>query len=132
MKYYTRRFVRPNDLNISNRLFGGQLLSWIDEEAAIYASCQMKHDKVVTKYMSEIDFKISAQTGDILEFGLEVVSAGNTSLTTRCEVRHKNSRSVVITVDQIVFVAVDENGRPKRHGYTALEEVESGEIRLVL
>ena len=132
MKYYTRRFVRPNDLNISNRLFGGQLLSWIDEEAAIYASCQMKHDKVVTKYMSEIDFKISAQTGDILEFGLEVVSVGNTSLTTRCEVRHKNSRSVVITVDQIVFVAVDENGRPKRHGYTALEEVESGEIRLVL
>ncbi len=91
MKYYTRRFVRPNDLNISDRLFGGQLLSWIDEEAAIYASCQMKHDKVVTKYMSEIDFKISTQTGDILEFGLEVVSAGNTSLTTRCEVRHKKN-----------------------------------------
>lgn len=120
MKYYTRRFVRPYDLNISNRLFGGQLLSWIDEEAAIYASCQMQHDKVVTKYMSEIDFKTSAQTGDILEFGLEVVSAGNTSLTTRCEVRHKIPRSVVITVDRIVFVAVDEKGRSTRHGYTDL------------
>ena len=125
MKYYTRRFVRPNDLNISNRLFGGQLLSWIDEEAAIYASCQMKHDKVVTKYMSEIDFKISAQTGDILEFGLEVVSVGNTSLTTRCEVRQKISRRVVITVDRIVFVAVDEKGKPTRHSYTDLGGVES-------
>lgn len=118
MKYYTRRFVRPIDLNISNRLFGGQLLGWIDEEAAIYASCQMKHDRVVTKYMSEIDFKLSAKTGDILEFGLEVVSAGRTSLTTRCEVRHKKSRAIVITIERIVFVAVDDQGVPTRHGYT--------------
>lgn len=131
MKYYTRRFVRPNDLNISNRLFGGQLLSWIDEEAAIYASCQMGHDKVVTKYMSEIDFKISAQTGDILEFGLEVVSVGNTSLTTRCEVRHKISRRVVITVDRIVFVAVDKKGKPTRHSYTNLRGVESEGVMLL-
>ena len=118
MKYYTRRFVRPIDLNISNRLFGGQLLGWIDEEAAIYASCQMKHDRVVTKYMSEIDVKLSAKTGDILEFGLEVVSAGRTSLTTRCEVRHKKSRAIVITIERIVFVAVDDQGVPTRHGYT--------------
>lgn len=127
MKYYTRRFVRPNDLNISNRLFGGQLLGWIDEEAAIYSCCQMKHDRVVTKYMSEIDFRMSAKTGDILEFGLEVVSAGNTSLTTRCEVRHKKSRAVVITIERIVFVAVNDNGLPTRHGYTALPTADKAE-----
>jgi acyl-CoA hydrolase len=118
MKYYTRRFVRPNDLNISNRLFGGQLLSWIDEEAAIFASCQMNHDRVVTKFISEIDFKMSARIGDVLEFGLEVVSAGNTSITTRCEVRHKKSQAVVIVLEKIVFVAVDDNGLPVQHGYT--------------
>ena len=117
MKYYTRRFIRPNDLNMSHRLFGGQLLSWIDEESAIYAACQMKHERVVTKYMSEIDFKYSAGTGDILEFGLEVVTAGNTSLTSRCEVRHKISQVVIITVERIVFVAVDSEGRPTPHGY---------------
>lgn len=118
MKYYTRRFVRPNDLNISDRLFGGQLLSWIDEEAAIYASCQMQHDRVVTKYMSEIDFKTSARLGDILEFGLEVVDAGRTSITTRCEVRNKKSQVAVITIDRIVFVAIGDNGKPIPHGYT--------------
>lgn len=112
MKYYTRRFVRPNDLNISDRLFGGQLLSWIDEEAAIYASCQMSHDRVVTKYMSEIDFKLSSKTGDILEFGLEVVEQGRTSLTLRCEVRHKRTKEVVIKVERIVFVALDDVGNP--------------------
>ncbi len=116
MKYFTRRFVRPHDLNMSNRLFGGQLLSWIDEEAAIYASCQMNHDRIVTKYMSEINFKLPAQIGDILEFGLEVVEWGKTSLTTRCEVRHKKSKEIVIKVERIVFVALDENDRPVLYG----------------
>ena len=115
MKYYTRRFVKPNDLNGSDRLFGGQLLSWIDEEAAIYASCQMNHDRVVTKYMSEIDFKLSARSGDILEFGLEVVEHGRTSLTVRCEVRYKRTKAVVIKVERIVFVALDESGIPMRY-----------------
>lgn len=119
MKYYTRRFVRPNDLNVSDRLFGGQLLSWIDEEAAIYATCQMKHDKVVTKYMSEIDFKTSARLGEILEFGLKVVDAGRTSITMRCEVRNKKTQVVVITIDRIVFVAIGDEGKPVPHGYTA-------------
>lgn len=118
MKYFTRRFVRPNDLNVSDRLFGGQLLSWIDEEAAIYASCQMKHDRVVTKYMSEIDFKTSAQLGDILEFGLAVVDVGRTSITTRCEVRNKKTQVVVITIERIVFVAMSEEGKPTPHRYT--------------
>ena len=118
MKYYTRRFVRPNDLNVSDSLFGGQLLSWIDEEAAIYASCQMKHDRVVTKYMSEIDFKMSARLGDILEFGLKVNEAGRTSLSIHCEVRNKKSREVVIAIDRIVFVAISENGKPVAHGYS--------------
>lgn len=121
MKYYSRRFVRPNDLNVSDSLFGGQLLSWIDEEASIYAACQMKHDKVVTKYMSEIDFRMSSQLGDILEFGLEVIDAGRTSLSIRCEVRKKKSREYVITIDRIVFVALNDDGKPVAHGYSSRE-----------
>lgn len=117
MKYYTRRLVKPTDLNTSDRLFGGQLLSWIDEEAAIYASCQMKHDRVVTKYMSEIDFKMSARLGDVLEFGLEVVDIGRTSLCIRCEVRKKNTLDIIILIDRIVFVAIDEESKPVLHGY---------------
>ena len=118
MKYYTRRYVKPHDLNVSDRLFGGQLLSWIDEEAAIYATCQMNHNRVVTKFMSEIDFKTSARLGDILEFGLEVVDAGRTSITARCEVRNKESQVVVITIDRIVFVAINDDGKPVPHRYT--------------
>ena len=36
--------------------FGGSLLRWIDEEAAIYVMCQLDSKNVVTKFMSEINF----------------------------------------------------------------------------
>ena len=130
MKYFTRRLVKPTDLNTSDRLFGGQLLGWIDEEAAIYASCQMKHDTVVTKYISEIDFKISARMGDILEFGLQVIEAGRTSLTLRCEVREKKTHTTVIAIERIVFVAINDNGKPIAHGFTSHDEAAITEMSL--
>ncbi|MBO9481674.1 MULTISPECIES: hotdog domain-containing protein [Gammaproteobacteria] len=125
MKYFSRRAVKPGDLNPAYRLFGGTLLAWIDEEAAIYASCKMGPGKLlVTKYMSEIDFVSSAACGDILEFGIEVVSTGKTSLTICCVVRNKVNRQVIIVVDRIVFVCVDEMGTPTPHHIKAEKESE--------
>ncbi|MGI9281067.1 MAG: acyl-CoA thioesterase [Endozoicomonas sp.] len=116
MKYYSRRVVKPGDLNPANRLFGGYLLSWIDEEAGIFASCQMDYSRnLVTKYMSEINFVGSAFNGDVIEFGMEVASVGTTSFTVRCEVRNKITKQVIIQVDKIVFVAINDEGKPVPH-----------------
>jgi acyl-CoA hydrolase len=43
------------DLNANGTLFGGKLLAWIDEEAALYSIIQLENKRVVTKYMSEIN-----------------------------------------------------------------------------
>ena len=56
MRFHTRKWVKPEDLNPNNTLFGGRLLQWIDEEAALYAMIQLDNRKIVTKYISEIDF----------------------------------------------------------------------------
>ncbi|MCV6615260.1 MAG: acyl-CoA thioesterase [Cellvibrionaceae bacterium] len=116
MKYLNRRAVKHADLNPAAKLFGGALLSWIDEEAAIYASCQLSTSRLVTKYMSEINFLSSAVLGDIVEIGIETVTIGRTSITLTCEVRNKESKQAIIRVEQIVMVAVDPNGRPWAHG----------------
>jgi acyl-CoA hydrolase len=52
--FRTRKWVEPEDLNANGTLFGGSLLRWIDEEAAIYAIVQLGNQRAVTKYMSEI------------------------------------------------------------------------------
>ncbi|WP_421879841.1 acyl-CoA thioesterase [Marinoscillum sp.] len=117
MKFYSRKWIKPEDLNPNGSLFGGQLLSWIDEEAAIFAMCQLGNNKhIVTKFISEIDFKSSAKTGDIIEMGMEVVKFGTTSLTLKCLVRNKVTKEEIITIDQIVFVNLNAEGKAIPHG----------------
>jgi len=123
MRFHTRKWIKPEDLNPNGTLFGGRLLAWIDEEAALYSIIQLENQRTVTKYMSEIDFKSSAQQGDIVEIGIEVVNFGTASLTLKCEVRNKMTRKSIIVVDKIVMVSLDENGNAKPHGKTKVEFV---------
>lgn len=116
MRFFSRKLIKPNDLNAHGTLFGGSLLAWIDEEAAIYVSCQLGKGNIVTKYMSEIDFVSSAKLGDIIEIGMETKRFGNSSITVKCVVRQKFSLETIIRIDDIVFVHVDENNRPTPHG----------------
>lgn len=122
MNFYTRKMVKPEDLNPNQTLFGGSLLRWVDEEAAIFAICQLDKHRVVTKYISEINFISSAKMGDVLEMGMEVVKFGRTSITFRCVVRNKFTHTVIITIEKLVFVNVDEQGRPEPHNKTTVKE----------
>lgn len=116
MIYRTRKLIKPRDLNARGTLFGGRVLEWIDEEAAIFAICQLDNLNVVTKAMSEINFLSSAKVGDVVELGMDLVDFGTTSITISCDVRNKKSKVSIIKIDKIVFVLVDENGKPKSHG----------------
>jgi len=116
MNFHTRKWVKPEDLNPNGTLFGGSLLRWIDEEAAIYAIIQLGTERVVTKFMSEINFVSSAKKGDIIELGMLATKFGNTSLTITCEVRNKLTRKTILAVDEIVFVSLGEGGKPSPHG----------------
>ncbi|TNE55170.1 MAG: acyl-CoA thioesterase [Bacteroidetes bacterium] len=118
MNFYSRKLIKPEDLNANNTLFGGKLLQWIDEEAGIYAMTKLDSPKVVTKYMSEINFVSSARQADVIEIGLRFIAVGRTSITFACEVRNLFTRKTIITIDRIVFVNVDQNERPKPHGKT--------------
>ncbi len=121
MIYQTRKWVKPEDLNANGTLFGGKLLSWIDEEAALFAIIQLKNNKIVTKFMSEINFMSSARQGDIIEIGIDLVKFGRTSIVMKCEVRNVMTKDVIITVEAITMVNLDSFGRPASHGKTEVE-----------
>jgi acyl-CoA thioesterase YciA len=118
MKFSTRKLIKPEDLNANNTLFGGQLLKWIDEEAGIYAMTKLASAKVVTKFMSEINFVSSAAQADVIEIGLEFISVGRSSISFRCEVRNLFTKKTIISIEKIVFVNVDEHLKPTAHGKT--------------
>jgi acyl-CoA thioesterase YciA len=124
MRFHTRKWVKPEDLNANGTLFGGQLLAWIDEEAALYSIVQLENPKVVTKYMSEINFMSAAKQGDIIEIGIDVVKFGKSSLVLKCVVRNMMTRDIIITIDNITMVNLDEEGKSKPHGKTQIEFIE--------
>ena len=120
MNFHTRKWVKPEDLNPNHSLFGGRLLQWIDEEAALYAIIQQENKHIVTKFISEINFISSPVQGDIIEIGIVATQFGKTSMTMQCEVRNKLTREQILTIDKIVFVNLDENGKPVPHGKTEI------------
>lgn len=123
MRFHTRKWVKPEDLNPNGTLFGGRLLAWIDEEAALYTLIQLENKKIVTKYISEINFMSSAEQGDIVELGMDVVKFGRSSITLKCEARNKMTRETILTVENIIMVNLDDEGKPKPHGKTQIEFV---------
>jgi acyl-CoA thioesterase YciA len=123
MRFHTRKWVKPEDLNPNGSLFGGKLLAWIDEELALYSIIQLENRKIVTKHMSEINFKSSARQGDIVEIGIDVVKFGTTSLVLKCEARNMMTRETIITIDSTTMVNLSEDGKPKAHGKTEIEYV---------
>jgi acyl-CoA hydrolase len=115
MEYKTRKLIRPEDLNSRGTVFGGTILKWIDEEAAIYAMCQLKTKNIVTKLISEINFMSPGYQGDVIEIGVDVVSIGRTSITLAVDVRNKDTENSIVMVDKIIFVSVGEDGKSIPH-----------------
>ena len=123
MRFHTRKWIKPEDLNANGTLFGGRLLAWITEEAALYSIIQLENNKIVLKYMSEINFIHPVAQGDIVEIGIGVVRFGTSSITLKCEARNKMTHDSIATVDQLIFVNLDAAGNPKPHGKTRVEFV---------
>lgn len=123
MNFHTRKWVKPGDLNPNGTLFGGRLLEWIDEEAALYTIVQLENRSIVTKFISEINFIKAPVQGDIIEMGIEVVKFGNSSITLKCEVRNKLTREVILQIDKIIMVNLGPDGKPAPHGKTKVEYV---------
>ena len=112
----TRKIVMYPDLNAAGRLFGGQLLSWLDEASALVARRIMQTRRVVTKKFGEVIFNAPGMLGDVVEIWCKPLREGRTSLTLDCRVvvGHEDENRVPICRSTVVYVALDEKGRPER------------------
>ena len=104
------------DIGVHGNLFGGKMMSWIDESAAAYACMYCDNPSMVTVKVSELLFKRSVKVGEMVRFYGKVKSIGNTSITLHLDVKiHNptNGEEKLCTTTDIVFVNIDENGEPK-------------------
>ena len=104
----------PRDTNARGTIFGGVILSHIDLAGAIAAGRNAPKN-FVTRAIREVEFIAPVYVGDVVSFYASVVREGNTSLTVQVLVEAERSREprkrVRVTEAEVVYVAVDENGK---------------------
>lgn len=106
--------VLPPDTNHHQSIFGGKVLAYIDEIAAI---ASMKHAKseVVTASIDSVDFVSPAYVGDVLELEAVVTSTGRTSMEVYVRVISKNlitTEERLTTESFVTLVAINKDGKP--------------------
>ena len=110
-----RVLMMPRDTNAMGTIFGGVILSHIDQAGAIGAHAEVA-GKLVTVAMREVEFHEPVFVGDLVSFYTEIVRVGNTSITVKVLVevtRQKISERVKVTEAEVIYVRVDEQGRPQ-------------------
>ena len=105
----------PRDTNARGTIFGGVILSHIDLAGGIAASRQAARN-FVTRAMREVEFIAPVYIGDVVSFYTTVLREGNTSVTVRVSVEAERAKDatlrVKVTEAEVVYVAVDEAGKP--------------------
>jgi len=109
-----RVLMMPRDTNAHGTIFGGVILSYIDQAGAIEArrqGCSL----MVTVSMDKVVFHEPVFVGDLVSFWTETLRIGNTSITTKivCEVIRNGSKRVVVTEANVVYVNVGDDRKPK-------------------
>jgi len=110
-----RVLMMPRDTNVHGTIFGGVILSHIDQAGAVHARNEGL-DRVVTIAMEAVEFKRPVYVGDVVSFYCETLRTGRTSIAIFVDVWAKRSMphpaNERVTSAEIVFVHVDEGRNP--------------------
>lgn len=106
--------LRHEDINGSNRLFGGRLMEWVDDVAGIAARLQCGGN-VTTAAIDTLEFRHPAYLNDIVVIEAWVTHVGNTSMEVRADtyvVDPATNERTMINHAYLTEVCVDDEGHP--------------------
>ena len=114
-----KALMMPRDTNPYGTIFGGVLLSYIDQAGAVGARHQIRRagwpdQPIVTVAMNRVEFHQPVFVGDVVSFYTRVSRIGRTSITMRVTVQtDRDGRPIQLTEAEVTYVAVklDESGR---------------------
>jgi acyl-CoA thioesterase YciA len=113
MELISTYICKTGDIGVHSNMFGGHIMSLIDDAAAAYA-CQICDTlRIVTIKIDELIFSKPIKAGNIVKVYGNVKEFGNTSITLYVEVRKHNvytGKQEVVTHTNIKFVRIDDEG----------------------
>ena len=110
-----RVMMMPRDTNALGTIFGGIILSYIDQAGAVEAQRRVR-GRLVTVAIHEVEFHEPVFVGDLVSFYTRIVRQGRTSVTVgvsvEAERRTRGGGTVEVTSAELVYVHVDDRNRP--------------------
>jgi acyl-CoA thioesterase YciA len=113
MELITTYICKKGDIGVHDNMFGGTLMSLIDDAAASYAAQICDTPRIVTIKIDELIFKRPVKVGSLIKIYGKVVEFGRTSVSLYIEVRKHNvytGEQDVVTHTSIKFVKIDDDG----------------------
>ena len=114
MELITTTIMKKSDEGVHGNIFGGTLMSLIDDSAASYAAQICDTSRIVTIKIDELLFKSPVKVGSLLKIYGKVEKFGNTSIKLYIEVRKHNvhtGKQEAVTQTFITFVRIDGDGK---------------------
>lgn len=107
--------MMPRDTNPMGTIFGGIILSYIDQAGVVEAR-RHSENKLATVAMHEVKFIAPVFVGDLVSFYTETIRVGTTSVTVRVTVEAKRGtpphETVRVTQAEVVYVTIESPGKP--------------------
>ena len=119
------QIIMPQHVNGAQRLFGGQLMAWIDVVAGV-AARRHSGRTVTTASVDELSFLNPANLDDMVVLAARVTYVGRTSMEVRVDtyVERPDGRRDPVNRAYLVLVALDESGKPTEVPDLAVETEE--------
>jgi acyl-CoA thioesterase YciA len=121
MKLINKKICMGKDIGIHGNVFGGFMMSWIDEAAAAFATEYCCTPNMVTLQVGEMLFKKPLKVGNHVRIYGAVAHLGNTSIKLNVDARKYNVYSgeeTSVCTTSITFVRIDDDGQPTPIGET--------------
>jgi len=110
-----RTLAMPADANPNGDIFGGWVLSQMDVAGGVPAA-EAAQGRIATVAIEAMRFHQPVFIGDLVSCYAAITRIGTSSITVHIQTwarRHRGKEAVLVTEGTFVYVAIDEEGRPR-------------------
>ncbi|MFU8842309.1 MAG: acyl-CoA thioesterase [Bacteroidales bacterium] len=114
MELISTKICKTSDIGVNDNLFGGALLSWMDEAGGSFASTRCCTPNMITLKIDEVLFKEPVKVKEHIRIYGKILGIGKSSIKIKVEARRvdfANKDEVLVCSTQMLFVRIDENGK---------------------
>ena len=113
MELISTKICKTSDIGVNDNLFGGTMLSWMDEAAGTYAAVKCCSPNMITLKIDEVLFQRPVKVKEHIKIYGEVMSIGKSSIKlkiTAYRLDFRNNSEDMVCSTQMLFVRIDKNG----------------------